>query len=107
MGSDRLPGSGGRMLFVGSGAPVASPVGLQDGFFEVYWRRPQAFPDEEVRRGISVWTAVPKDAEQERCAVSALTSHPAIGPNATTICWSSTPPTSAFAWSSPEAGTVQ
>ncbi|HXL16162.1 MAG TPA: class I SAM-dependent methyltransferase, partial [Streptosporangiaceae bacterium] len=38
--------------------PVLIPWDCADGFFEAYWRRPQAYLDEEVRRGISVWTAV-------------------------------------------------
>jgi SAM-dependent methyltransferase len=44
--------------------PVLVPWDCADGFFEAYWRRPQAYLDEEVRRGISVWTAVGPDAEQ-------------------------------------------
>jgi hypothetical protein len=35
-----------------------------DGFFEAYWRRPAAYLDENVRRGVSVWDAVGPDAEQ-------------------------------------------
>src|SRR6202043_712622 len=44
--------------------PVLVPWDCADGFFEAYWRRPEAYLDEEVRRGISVWTAVGPDAEQ-------------------------------------------
>jgi hypothetical protein len=35
-----------------------------DGFFEAYWRRPEAYLDENVRRGTSVWSRVGPDAEQ-------------------------------------------
>ena len=35
-----------------------------DGFFEAYWRRPEAYLDENVRRGVSVWAGVGPDAEQ-------------------------------------------
>ncbi len=38
--------------------PVTIPWDCNDGFFEAYWRRPEAYLDEEVRRGISVWKAV-------------------------------------------------
>ncbi len=44
--------------------PVLVPWDCADGFFEAYWRRPEAYLDEEVRRGISVWTAVGRSAEQ-------------------------------------------
>lgn len=44
--------------------PVLVPWDCEDGFFEAYWRRPEAYMDEKVRRGISVWTAVGPDAEQ-------------------------------------------
>jgi hypothetical protein len=44
--------------------PVLVPWDCADGFFEAYWRRPEAYLDEEVRRGISVWTAVGPDVEQ-------------------------------------------
>ena len=39
-------------------APVAIPWDCADGFYEAYWRRPEAYLDERVRRGISVWDAV-------------------------------------------------
>src|SRR5204863_5520207 len=44
--------------------PVLVPWDCTDGFFEAYWRRPEAYLDEDVRRGISVWTSVGPDAEQ-------------------------------------------
>lgn len=44
--------------------PVLIPWDCTDGFFEAYWRRPEAYLDEHVRRGISVWTKVGPDAEQ-------------------------------------------
>jgi SAM-dependent methyltransferase len=44
--------------------PVLVPWDCADGFFEAYWRRPEAYLDENVRRGISVWTAVGREAEQ-------------------------------------------
>ena len=40
------------------------PWDCADGFFEAYWRRPEAYLDEQVRRGISVFTRVGPDAEQ-------------------------------------------
>jgi hypothetical protein len=44
--------------------PVLIPWDCADGFFEAYWRRPEAYLDENVRRGISVWARVGRDAEQ-------------------------------------------
>jgi SAM-dependent methyltransferase len=44
--------------------PVPIPWDCADGFFEAYWRRPQAYLDENVRRGISIWAGVGPDAEQ-------------------------------------------
>lgn len=43
--------------------PVEIPWDCADGFFEAYWRRPSAYLDEAVRRGISVWDAVGPQAE--------------------------------------------
>jgi SAM-dependent methyltransferase len=48
---------GGRM------EPVPIPWDCADGFYEAYWRRPEAYLDENVRRGISVWDAVGPEAE--------------------------------------------
>jgi SAM-dependent methyltransferase len=50
--------------------PVLIPWDCADGFFEAYWRRPAAYLDEDVRRGISVWSKVGPDAEAK--AVSDL-----------------------------------
>jgi hypothetical protein len=50
--------------------PVLVPWDCADGFFEAYWRRPEAYLDENVRRGISVWTQVGPEAEHR--AVSSL-----------------------------------
>jgi SAM-dependent methyltransferase len=44
--------------------PVLIPWDCADGFFEAYWRRPHAYLDERVRRGVSVWARVGADAEQ-------------------------------------------
>ncbi len=57
--------------------PVLVPWDCADGFFEAYWRRPEAYLDENVRRGISTWTAVGPDAE--RRAVHALRADLASG----------------------------
>jgi SAM-dependent methyltransferase len=50
--------------------PVPIPWDCVDGFFEAYWRRPEAYLDERVRRGVSVWAKVGPEAE--RRAVRAL-----------------------------------
>jgi SAM-dependent methyltransferase len=44
--------------------PVVIPWDCVDGFYEAYWRRPEAYLDEHVRRGISIWARVGPDAEQ-------------------------------------------
>jgi SAM-dependent methyltransferase len=44
--------------------PVLIPWDCTDGFFEAHWRRPEAYLDENVRRGVSVWARVGPDAEQ-------------------------------------------
>lgn len=44
--------------------PVPIPWDCADGFFEAYWRRPEAYLDENVRRGVSVWARVGPEAEQ-------------------------------------------
>jgi SAM-dependent methyltransferase len=44
--------------------PVLVPWDCADGFYHAYWRRPEAYLDEHVRRGISIWARVGPDAEQ-------------------------------------------
>jgi SAM-dependent methyltransferase len=44
--------------------PVPIPWDCSDGFFEAHWRRPEAYLDDSVRRGVSVWDGVGPDAEQ-------------------------------------------
>ena len=44
--------------------PVLIPWDCADGFYEAYWRRPQAYLHEDVRRGISIWARVGPAAEQ-------------------------------------------
>jgi hypothetical protein len=44
--------------------PVPVPWDCCDGFFEAYWRRPQACLDEKVRRGTSVWHRVGPAVEE-------------------------------------------
>jgi SAM-dependent methyltransferase len=43
--------------------PVLVPWDCVDGFFEAYWRRPEAYLDEEVRRGMSVWATLGSNVE--------------------------------------------
>jgi SAM-dependent methyltransferase len=57
--------------------PVLIPWDCADGFFEAYWRRPEAYLDENVRRGVSVWARVGADAEQR--AVRSLRDDLAAG----------------------------
>jgi SAM-dependent methyltransferase len=57
--------------------PVLIPWDCADGFFEAHWRRPEAYLDERVRRGVSVWARVGPDAE--RRAVRSLRDDLAAG----------------------------
>jgi SAM-dependent methyltransferase len=43
--------------------PVPIPWDCADGFFEAHWRRPEAYLQESVRRGVSVWAKIGPDAE--------------------------------------------
>jgi SAM-dependent methyltransferase len=72
---DYLPELGGNLTGRPSLSELASAIGARtepvpipwdcvDGFFEAYWRRPEAYLDEGVRRGTSVWTTVGPEAEQ-------------------------------------------
>ena len=49
---------------------VSIPWDCLDGFFHAYWRRPDSYLDERVRRGTSVWARL--GAAVERRAVTAL-----------------------------------
>jgi len=44
--------------------PVPIPWDCADGFLEAYWRRPEAYLDDHVRRGVSTWARVGPEAEQ-------------------------------------------
>jgi SAM-dependent methyltransferase len=44
--------------------PVPVPWDCADGFYEAYWRRPAAYLDDQVRRGVSIWATVGPEAEQ-------------------------------------------
>jgi SAM-dependent methyltransferase len=57
--------------------PVLIPWDCTDGFFEAYWRRPEAYLDEDVRRGVSVWARVGPAAEER--AVHSLRADLASG----------------------------
>jgi hypothetical protein len=57
--------------------PVLIPWDCADGFFEAYWRRPEAYLDDRVRRGVSVWARVGPEAEQR--AVRSLRADLASG----------------------------
>jgi len=57
--------------------PVPIPWDCVDGFHEAYWRRPGAYLDDDVRRGVSVWDAV--GPAVERRAVDSLRADLASG----------------------------
>jgi SAM-dependent methyltransferase len=43
--------------------PVPIPWDCADGFFEAYWRRPEAYLNGAIRNGVSVWNAVGREVE--------------------------------------------
>ncbi|WP_432150188.1 MerR family transcriptional regulator [Streptomyces sp. bgisy029] len=47
----------------GRAEPVPVPWDCADGLFEAYWRRPEAYLEDRVRRAMSVWTRVGPEAE--------------------------------------------
>jgi DNA-binding transcriptional MerR regulator len=57
--------------------PVPVPWDCADGLFEAYWRRPEAYLHDQVRRAMSVWTKVGPQAE--RRTVDALRGDLATG----------------------------
>jgi SAM-dependent methyltransferase len=61
----RWPSLAGLRDAIGARAqPVPIPWDCADGLFEAYWRRPEAYLEEHVRRAVSVWTRVGPQAEQ-------------------------------------------
>lgn len=57
--------------------PVRIPWDCVDGFPEAYWRRPEAYLDDDVRRGMSIWSRLGPDIE--RRAVQSLRDDLASG----------------------------
>jgi DNA-binding transcriptional MerR regulator len=61
----RWPSLAGLAGAIGASAePVPIPWDCADGLFEAYWRRPEAYLEERVRRAVSTWTRVGPAAEQ-------------------------------------------
>ena len=48
----------------GRAEPLFIPWDCADGFYEAFWRRPEAYLDETVRRGVSVWAKLGPDVER-------------------------------------------
>ncbi|MFF8814189.1 MerR family transcriptional regulator [Streptomyces pactum] len=60
-----FPSLAGMAGAIGARAePVPVPWDCADGLFEAYWRRPEAYLEDRVRRAMSVWTRVGPEAEQ-------------------------------------------
>ncbi|MGH2940754.1 MAG: hypothetical protein ACRDPE_21850 [Solirubrobacterales bacterium] len=53
------------------------PRDCRDGFFQAYWRRPEAFLDEAVRNSISVFHVLP--SEEVTAAIGRLRADLADG----------------------------
>ena len=60
--AERAAAIGARMEVV----PI--PWDCEDGFFHAFWRRPEAYLEEQVRRGSSVWGRVGPEAEARAVA---------------------------------------
>ena len=79
--------------------PLPLAADWQDGFLMAFWRRPEAYLDEAVRAGISVFGVLRRGrgrgVRRRRCG---WTWTPAPGRDATPICSSSTNSTSASGW---------
>jgi SAM-dependent methyltransferase len=58
-------------------APVAIPGDCRDGFYHAYWRRPDAYLDERVRAGISVFARI--DQRESAAMVARLRADLASG----------------------------
>ncbi|MFF3599783.1 MerR family transcriptional regulator [Kitasatospora indigofera] len=60
-----FPPLAGMAAAIGARAEtVPVPWDCADGLFEAYWRRPEAYLEDRVRRAMSVWTRVGPEAEQ-------------------------------------------
>jgi SAM-dependent methyltransferase len=57
--------------------PIPVPHDCRDGFFQAYWRRPEAFLDEAVRNSISVFHVLP--GEEVTAAIGRLRADLAAG----------------------------
>jgi SAM-dependent methyltransferase len=59
-----------RLELLGGGRiePVPIPHDCADGFFHAYWRRPEAYLDESVRAGISVFAELAPEEVREGVA---------------------------------------
>ncbi len=67
--ADRCPSLRERARAIGASMePVPIPWDCVDGFFHAYWRRPEAYLDERVRRGSSVWARVGSAAQARAVA---------------------------------------
>jgi SAM-dependent methyltransferase len=54
-----------RVAALGATAePILIPWDCVDGFFYAFWRRPEAYLDERVRRGISVFSLIGRQADE-------------------------------------------
>ncbi len=83
--------------------PVLIPWDCVDGFFEAYWRRPQAYLDEGVRCGISAWANSGPKSSRGSCEASGKTSPQVGGANVTAMLPVSPRQTLAFDCSSNNA----
>jgi SAM-dependent methyltransferase len=67
----------GRALGGAAVRPVPIPRDCRDGFLGAYWARPEAYLDESVRAGMSVWQQIDRGAAER--AIAALGADLASG----------------------------
>jgi hypothetical protein len=82
--------------------PVPIRWDCRDGNFPSYWRRPEAYLDEQVRRPVSVWHLLAGPSRSEWCVTCAPISNRAGGSSAIPNCSTWTRSTSAAGSSSPD-----
>ena len=82
--------------------PVLIPWDCADGFYEAYWRRPEAYLTSMSAAECRSGPESGRTPSSGQCAASVMTWHPAGGPNATAISLISTRQSLAIVCSSPD-----
>ena len=65
---------------------IPTPGDCVDGFFEAFWRRPEALLDPAVRASQSMWALLPEGAEQRIVSRLAAALESGSGTASTATC---------------------